>query len=427
MAILPRLQKRKENGIYYCRVAVPKQVQHVIGKKEIHVSLRTASFAEAKERWQVESYRIDQMIAKASGRSLGEIQPLSLPLAYATAIIDSGQITFSELIERFFSLPEKAKMTERSKLGYRVTFCMLREIIGADTPIHNITRVDCRRVQEVFTILPANSTKRFPNLSVMQIVEKAKKFKLEPMNPVSANTYIMRLSSMMAWAAREGLIANNPAEGLLLPEAGRAKDKRLPFTTDELNSIFSYEKMLHHQRNNDAAFWIPMLSLWTGARLNELCQLHVSDIQTHNNIHSMAIMSDEKRRLKTVNSERVIPLHPQLIRLGFMEYVAAVRKAGSVKLFPTLKPGSKGSLSDKFSKDFARYLQKIGVKHSKNCFHSFRHNFRDALREAGIEREIVQALGGWKDKTAGVEDNYGRGHAMQRLSDAVCKICYKLT
>jgi integrase len=426
VSILPRLQKRKSNGVYYCRVVVPHKLQHIVGKHEIYTSLKTANLAEAKERLRIESYRIDQMLAKASGRSLGEIQPMSLPLAYATAMPDNSPITFNELVERFFSLPEKAKMTERSKLGYRVTFRILTELMGADTPIHTIRRVDCRRVQEVFAILPANSTKRFPGLSVVQIVEKAKKLKLEPMNPVSANTYIMRLSSMMGWAAREGLIASNPAQRLLLPETDAAKDKRLPFTIDELNSIFSHEKMLHHQRSNDAAFWIPMLSLWTGARLNELCQLNVSDIQTFGSIHCVAIVSDEERRLKTANSQRVIPLHPQLIELGFMEYVAAMRKAESIKLFTALKPGSKGSRSDKFSKDFARYLQKIEVKHAKNCFHSFRHNFRDALREAGTEREIVQALGGWKDKTGGVEDNYGRGYVVERLYDAICKIDYKL-
>jgi integrase len=312
---------------------------------------------------------------------------MQLPLSYSLASTSTTAITFGELVERFFALPEKAKMTERSKLGYRVTFRILTELMGANTPINQINRVDCRRVQEIFTILPANSTKRFPNLTVLQMVDKAQKMKLEPMNPVSANTYIMRLSSMLGWAVREGLITNNPAQGLLLPETESAKDKRQPFTPNELKAIFSAEKMLQHKRSNSAAFWIPMLSLWTGARLNELCQLHTADIQTRDGIACIVIAAGDGKRLKTAHSQRIIPLHTKLIELGFLEYVQQVHATGETKLFPHLKLGSKGSTSDGFSKDFARFLKTNHIKSTKNCFHSFRHNFRDALREAGIERE----------------------------------------
>jgi integrase len=422
-----RLQRRKENGIYYCRVAVPERIRHIIGKREIHISLRTSDVTIARERVKAESYRIDQLLLKASGRNPEAIasKPIT-SLFYATQPHGSESITFAELVERFFRLPEKAKMTERSKLGYRVTFRILTELVGANTPINQINRADCRRVQEVFTILPANSTKLFPGLTVLQIVDKAQKMKLEPMNPVSANTYIMRLSSMLGWAVREGLITNNPAQGLLLPEAESAKDKRQPFTPTELIAIFNAEKMLQHRCSNSAAFWIPMLSLWTGARLNELCQLHTADIQTRDGIPCILIASGDGKRLKTANSERIIPIHPQLAELGFLKYVQQMQEMAEVQLFPNLKLGSKGSTSDGFSKDFARFLKSIGIKTNKNCFHSFRHNFRDALREAGIEREVVQALGGWKDKSGGVEDNYGSGHRVARLFDAICKVSYEL-
>jgi hypothetical protein len=60
-----RLQRRKSNGIYHCRVAVPAKLQHIIGKGEIYTSLKTANPILARERVKAESYRIDQMLAKA--------------------------------------------------------------------------------------------------------------------------------------------------------------------------------------------------------------------------------------------------------------------------------------------------------------------------------------------------------------------------
>jgi len=425
LAIHTRLQRRKENGIYYCRVAIPKQLQHIIGKREIHTSLKTSNLVIARERVRQESYRIDQMLAKASGRALPNAEPLALPLVYAAAAPVIKGITFAELTERFLSLPERAKTSETTKVSYRATFRILIEVVGADTVIDQITRTDCRRVQEIFTILPANCTKRFPGLSIIQVVEKAKKLGLKPMNPVSANTYIMRLSTLMGWALREGLITHNPGQGLLLPVVELEKDKRLPFTPAELGLIFNSPSMIQAQRSNAEAFWIPMLSLWTGARLNELCQLLVSDIQLHNEIPCMMISAGEGKRLKTNSSQRLIPLHPKLIELGFLDYVRGAAEQGSLRLFPHLRVCRKGSLSDKFSKEFARYLKKVGAKNDKNCFHSFRHNFRDALRQAGIERDIVQALGGWKDKSAGTEDTYGQGHTTQRLYSAISKITYE--
>jgi len=78
-----RLQRRKSNGIYYCRVVIPTKLQHIIGRGEIYTSLKTSDPIVAKERVKIESYRIDQMLAKASGRTLGDIQPMQLPLNYS--------------------------------------------------------------------------------------------------------------------------------------------------------------------------------------------------------------------------------------------------------------------------------------------------------------------------------------------------------
>ena len=399
MAIHTRLQKRKENGVYYCRVSVPIKLRAVIGKSEIHVSLKTTSALIARESVRLESLRIDRMLAEAGGKS-DQINGLGAFLSpVACSPTAQPSISFMGLVERFVALPERAKLTDKGKLEYRVTFRLLAELFGGSTPINTITRVDCRRAQSVFMRLPANSTKRFPNSRVLDIIARAEKQKIPPMAPKTANSYLIRLSTLFKWAEQEGLISSNPAKGLLLPESEAQKDKRQPFTMAQLNSIFGDAIMRDNRERNADEYWIPMLALWTGARLNELCQLLINDIQVHDGIACISIAGGDGKRLKTASSKRIIPIHPQLISLGFLTYVERVKVSGAKNLFPAL---AMRSASDGFSKRFARYLAKTRCKTDKNCFHSFRHNFRDALREAGIEREVVQALGGWREPMSNV-------------------------
>ena len=70
-----------------------------------------------------------------------------------------------------------------------------------------------------------------------------------------------------------------------------------------------------------------------------------------------------------------------------------MKKAGSRRIFPDLRPGAKGYYSDPFSKWFGRYLKgpAVGAYTKKATFHSY----RDALRDTEMSGEMVRALGGW--------------------------------
>ncbi len=134
--------------------------------------------------------------------------------------------------------------------------------------------------------------------------------------------------------------------------------------------------------------------------------------------------ADEYERI----GERLVPIHSALREMGFISFVEARRAAGGRKLFPELQASSTGYFSDPFSKWFRRFLAKADAARPKTCFHSFRHCYRDALREARIDHEIALALGGWasgsgKDgsETAAA---YGRGYRMETLKVAIEKVAY---
>ena len=147
-------------------------------------------------------------------------------------------------------------------------------------------------------------------------------------------------------------------------------------------------------------------------------------------IGAVAIYINEERkagrRLKTKQSERFIPVHPQLIELGFLDFVAAQarRAADDAWLFPLVAPGTKGTAA--YSKWFGRYIGAHGVTDTAKVFHSFRHSFIDALRVANVGDEIKHALLGWSG--GGIPAKYGAkdkaARFRHRLAEAVGNVAY---
>jgi integrase len=181
-----------------------------------------------------------------------------------------------------------------------------------------------------------------------------------------------------------------PTRGL--PKSAAANQQRDPFTSNELAKLLSSELPGH-------LYWLTWLGLCTGARLNELAQLRSSHIQSHGQLHFIHFST--AMRLKSPACVRAVPLHPKLISLGFLEYVAK-RDA----LFPGIAQHSSGRLSDAPSKAFRRHLESIGLKRSKLSFHSLRHVFAARFKVAApTEAETRERLLG--HSVPGVAGRYG--------------------
>jgi integrase len=140
------------------------------------------------------------------------------------------------------------------------------------------------------------------------------------------------------------------------------------------------------------------------------------------------IVSDGKtgRRIKTKQSARVIPIHRQLIDAGFLGFVAEQAKVLGDKawLFPKVAPNTSGARA--FSKWFGRYIGAHGVNDHVKVFHSFRHNFIDALRLAGVGEDVRRALVGHTE--GGVPGGYGAkkmaARYRHRLAEAIASVAY---
>ena len=290
--------------------------------------------------------------------------------------------------------------------------------------------------------LPRNAAKRFPKLSLREASERAReKGGIELISAANANVHLANFSSFLNWAVNEELLPRNPMRGLRLPDDVAKRDKRHPFSDEQLRAIFNaplYRGCLDGERGyaktglerpRNARFWVPLIALHTGMRLNEICQLDTADIREIESVHCIAVseqslQGSSDKALKTVASERLIPIHPMLISSGLLAFVMQRRQSGQTKLFEEIDPGPRGKRAVAFSKWFTQFTRACGAYQPRTSFHSFRHNFRDELRAARIDHDIAMELGGWT--TAGgnrtVSDNYGSGHKVPALSDAICRL-----
>ncbi|CUW37258.1 putative phage-related integrase [Magnetospirillum sp. XM-1] len=356
--------------------------------------------------------------------------------------------TIKDVYRLYLADPGRVRRSGKTLIAYESIYGLLIELIGENTPISKVTREVCRDVLDTLRSMPANATKKYPKLSSREAAEKARKEGLPMISSATVNGYTNKLSSLLNWAANEGYLDKNPAKGLKVVDVVRKKDKRLPFALWQLQKIFNAP--LFRGCVNDAAgyaspgkdrpkrgrFWVPLIALYSGMRLNEICQLNVEDVQVIDGVHCFIVTTDVQsgindKKIKTDNGERVVPVHPELIEIGFIDYFVERQKTRHSKLFPDLSVAKTGYYSDTFSKFFASFLGKTAAKAPRTSFHSFRHNFRDALREARLDREIGLALGGWAgdgkgDEGAETADNYGRGYKASTLFEAISLIRYDL-
>lgn len=327
----------------------------------------------------------------------------------------------------------KTEHEHRTWMGHFTT-------VAGDKPLAEYTKADGRAFKAMLLKLPANWSKQesIKNLPVDKAANRARELGLTPMSESNVNKLLGFVSSFWTWAGDHfDNLTGNPFRGLKIKLRKRVQDDRDPFSLEELKAIFNSPlytgcKSVRHWKEpgdlvpRDAGiFWVPLIGLFTGARLGEIIQLYVDDVREEEGVvHFNFNIEGEDKRLKNPNSRRSTPVHQTLVDLGLLSHVETRRRSGETRLFPDLKMGADGYYSSPFSKHFnERFLPSIGVKRGKNAFHSFRHSFEDAARDSDISKELRDALVGHGEE--GMSKRYGRGHYLRKLDEAMASLRYR--
>jgi integrase len=448
---------RRGQKLYY-RHTVPVDAQRLLRRFEIWRSLRTDSLAVAVRRLPNVVARIEMEIEHARAMAglpvdATLIQPLKgdlpervIEIAQPPNIIvqPEAPLTLGEAYRSYIDDPTRA-WTANTREAYETSRRLAIAVMGEATPVAAVSRTHCRDLLDVLRFLPSNAGKLFPKLSPRAAAEHARlRGDIKIISAANANSLMSNTRSFLNWAVNEELLARNPARGLRLPDPINKRDKRLPFDRDQLHAIFNaplyrgcvdgdrgYNR-IGNQRPRNARFWVPLIALFTGARLGEICQLDATDVRTVDGVDCIVISlrslnGSTDKQLKTTASDRLIPVHPTLLDCGLLHFAEAKRKAGEKKLFDDIETGSTGSRPVAFSKWFTQFLRACGAQRPRTSFHSFRHNYRDELRAARIDHDIALLLGGWttaSSRTA-VHENYGSGYRVEALNDAVRRLSFE--
>lgn len=171
------------------------------------------------------------------------------------------------------------------------------------------------------------------------------------------------------------------------------------FTKPELKALFESPAYKEGTFKKASLFWLPIIGLYTGARIDEIASLLVSEIEQKDGVWCYFMSSKEANAGgKNEFAPRWVPIHPAVLAAGFIPFWQTVKGEGHKRLFPELGNAARDGCSKRATVDFTEYRRSVGVgalkERSTKTFHSFRSTLVSELKERGIDGDTRRALVG---------------------------------
>jgi integrase len=318
---------------------------------------------------------------ESSGRPVQSSSPSQIKPVMNVVDAQSPSTYQPRISDSEVSYLEHLKQSNRSQSMQRQSAAaikMFKEAVG-DKFIKDIKARDVDCFMSTLSVYPKNAGKsrRYRDLTADVIAEKCKDIATGRISMQTQDKHSDRMRHFFKWCVNRDELARSPFTGRprLTKKSLGAKKVKTFFEPEDLQTLFDPERIA--TLDTPAKFWVPLMAYFQGMRLNEICQLYVDDIIVQDGIKGIDISPDrEGQRLKNGHSRRFLPMHNELVRLGFLKYVADVRSSGSKHLFPGLKWGENGpgdSIGDWFNRTYLR--KDCGITDKRKTFHSFRHTF----------------------------------------------------
>lgn len=283
------------------------------------------------------------------------------------------------------------------------------EFVGKARPASTVTPAEVAEFRDTLKRLPPKwmSKMELRGKDMREAAVVARSLELEVMSLTNVNKHLSTISPLFTWMAEQPRWAgfNNPCRGLW-HKGVKGRNRRPSFSSSDLNAILQsplfvgFERDgLEHQSGDKIATdwrkWLPLICMFTGARIGEVAQLRIGDITESNGLWFFWIKHEPGQGLSTKSGkDRPVPMHSALKKMGLLSYHTARSKLHdhdkSQLLFPELSTDGKGDAGAMPSRWWRNYLEKIKIKSGRDGLgaHSFRHTLADRMR---VEAELLDA------------------------------------
>ena len=333
---------------------------------------------------------------------------------------------------------------------------------GRDIPVDELSREHIRSYFDTLKHLPCRlcGQRQFTGKGWLQLADMGRSGQIERL--LSVKTMEVRqtnVRSFVNWCeleyrgAVQAKYVNSGFPKVLSDKDIRRKGvKREAFTRDELHALFGdMEQYTKATEGVSSRFWTPLIALYSGMRLEEICQLHLSDIVKEDGVLCFSINEENGgsgyvKHVKSSAGIRKIPVHPYLWeKIGLGKFASfrweQTKKENhrSTLLFPDLQERvntvnhATVKLGSSLTHWLTRYRRSVGVggqhgETSTKAFHSFRHTVIEYLhKEARVDLSMLQSVVGHEMIDMGVTENYAGDWPIRALlTDVIAKLNWNI-
>ncbi|GEA62548.1 tyrosine-type recombinase/integrase [Vibrio comitans] len=384
------------NSVYYTRICTPKKLVKLGFPFDFKISLRTKNRPVALRRNLVVAPIVIQSLDKWA-----EIDAFTPDVIddYKAALLQSISDTWLSIEAGHPAHAYNPRTHKSSQNG-------IQPLSKKKAPLHrwlaefihskkqqNITALTVhqlnQRISHFIAFYDKQSNSAMSSALLMAYVDHLNSQKR---SPKTNKEFLAAIKQFFKWLEAVQEIPSNPAKQMTATfrTHQHASEERLRWSKDELEHLFNHHEF---KQSCPSVQWVSLLQLYMGLRPSEACQLRVSDISISTPIPSVSITDKgTSQRVKNKHAIRTVPIHPQLIELGFLNFVTAQQRNQLFKFKPL---GENQDWSKAYRTQFARLQNKLGMKaHKRPTCYGFRHTFIDTLKQKGVEEVRVAEVVG---------------------------------
>jgi|GEM_PF-4636618 len=358
-------------------------------------------------------------------REIGEVMPRLMPGARldpdkieAFTKSTAKPITLDELIKLYEQSPDRTCGNRKgANSNHKPAFTVLRDVLGGNCIVNRLAGCDITKVRKIMAHLPKGAHdrhhlngERFEVMALEAQEAREDGVDIDGLENSTLAKYFRSINTLFGHAKIYDLISVDltlPIKVAQTDESEEERAERKAIQPEDLKKFF-------HSAFRDPEMvnrWHPIVCLYQGTRPNEAAQLDVADIYHNGEVYVINInRKGEGKRRKSKISPRIIPIHQQLLDLGFLDFVERRRAAGEKKVFNVRLAGGVGDQTfwESIRDGITQIFRDVGIHQPYVCVpHCMRHTWVAGLRRIHVPEEIRQVLGGWSTGGKSAERRYG--------------------